>query len=39
MSGTTCLPDHGQHILRCLYQLLTESRKFHGDELAVILAG
>jgi hypothetical protein len=33
------LPDHGQHILRCLYQLLTESRKFHGDELAVILAG
>jgi hypothetical protein len=33
------LPDHGQHVLRCLYQLLTEPRKFHGDELAVILAG
>ena len=33
------LPDHGQHILRCLYQLLTEARKFHGDELAIILAG
>jgi stage V sporulation protein K len=33
------LPDHGQHILRCLYQVLTEARKFHGDELAVILAG
>ena len=33
------LPDHGQHLLRCLYQILTEARKFHGDELAVILAG
>jgi hypothetical protein len=33
------LPDHGQHILRCLYQVLTEARTFHGDELAVILAG
>jgi hypothetical protein len=33
------LPGHGQHLLRCLYQLLTESRKFHGDQLAVILAG
>ena len=33
------LPDHGQHLLRCLYQLLTESRKFHGDEPAVILTG
>jgi hypothetical protein len=33
------LPDHGQHILRCPYQLLTESRKFHGDQLAVILSG
>ena len=32
------LPDRGQHLLRCLYQLLTEARKFHGDELAVILA-
>ena len=33
------LPGHGQHLLRCLYQLLTEARKYHGDELAVILAG
>ena len=33
------LPDHGQHLLRCLYQILTEARKFHGDELAIILAG
>jgi hypothetical protein len=33
------LPGHGQHILRCLYQILAEARKFHGDELAVILAG
>ena len=33
------LPDHSQHVLRCLYQLLTESRKFHGDQLAVILSG
>ena len=33
------LPGHGQHLLRCLYQLLTEARRFHGDELAVILAG
>jgi AAA lid domain len=33
------LPDRGQHLLRCLYQLLTEARKYHGDELAVILAG
>jgi hypothetical protein len=33
------LPDRGQHLLRCLYQLLTEARKFHGDELAIILAG
>ena len=33
------LPDHGQHLLRCLYQILTEARKYHGDELAVILAG
>src|SRR6266480_4638258 len=33
------LPGHGQHLLRCLYQILTEARKFHGDELAVILAG
>ena len=33
------LADHGQHVLRCPYQLLAESRTFHGDELAVILAG
>jgi hypothetical protein len=33
------LPGHGQHILRCLYQILTEARKYHGDELAIILAG
>ena len=33
------LPDHGQHLLRCLYQILTEARKYHGDELAVILSG
>jgi hypothetical protein len=33
------LPDRGQHLLRCLYQILTEARKYHGDELAVILAG
>ncbi len=33
------LPDHGRHLLRCLYQRLTEARKFHGDELAIILAG
>src|SRR5947207_1817989 len=33
------LPGHGQHLLRCLYQILTEARKFNGDELAVILAG
>jgi len=33
------LPDRGQHLLRCLYQILTEARKFHGDELAIILAG
>ena len=32
------LPDRGQHLLRCLYQLLTEARKYHGDELATILA-
>ena len=33
------LPGRGQHLLRCLYQHLTEARKYHGDELAVILAG
>src|SRR5947207_1408482 len=33
------LPGHGQHLLRCLYQILTEPRKYHGDELAIILAG
>jgi AAA lid domain len=31
------LPDRGQHLLRCLYQILTEARKYHGDELALIL--
>jgi stage V sporulation protein K len=33
------LPGRGQHLLRCLYQHLTEARKYHGDQLAVILAG
>jgi hypothetical protein len=33
------LPDRGQHLPRCLYQILTEARKYHGDELAIILAG
>ncbi len=34
------LPDHGQHVLRCMYQQLTEARKLHrNDELAIILAG
>ena len=30
------LPGQGQHLLRCLYQHLTEARKYHGDELAII---
>jgi stage V sporulation protein K len=34
------LPDRGQHVLRCLYQKLTEARRLHRtDELAIILAG
>jgi hypothetical protein len=33
------LPDRGQHVLRCLYRELTESRDHWRDELAVILAG
>jgi hypothetical protein len=34
------LPDCGQHVLRCLYQKLTEARQVHRhDELAIILAG
>jgi len=34
------LPDRGQHVLRCLYQRLTESRQAgHLDDLAMILAG
>jgi hypothetical protein len=34
------LPDRGQHVLRCLYQQLTEARKLlRHDELAIIMAG
>ena len=34
------LPDGGQHVLRCLYEILTEARQaYRTDELAVILAG
>ena len=34
------LPDRGQHVLRCLYQQLTEARNHYtNDELAVILSG
>ena len=34
------LPDGGQHVLRCLYDTLTEARQAHRtDELAIILAG
>jgi hypothetical protein len=34
------LPDRGQHVLRCVYQQLTEARKLlRHDELAIILAG
>ena len=36
--GASC-PTAGQHVLRCLYQELTESRDHRRDELAVILAG
>jgi AAA lid domain len=34
------LPDRGRHVLRCVYQQLTEARKLRRDEeLAVILSG
>jgi hypothetical protein len=34
------LPDRGQHVLRCLYQQLTEARnQYSNDELAIILSG
>ena len=34
------LPDRGRHLLRCLYQELTDSREINsGGQLAVILAG
>jgi hypothetical protein len=34
------LPDQGQHVLRCLYQKLTDARESHPDNgLAIILAG
>ena len=34
------LPDGGQHVLRCLYEILTEARQVHRtDELAIIVAG
>ena len=33
------LPDRGQHVLRRLYEQLTEYRAERRDELAVILAG
>jgi AAA lid domain len=33
------LPDHGRHMLRCLYQLLTQVRDRVREDLAVILAG
>ena len=33
------LPDHGQQVLRRLYEQLTEYRNERRDELAVILAG
>jgi AAA lid domain/ATPase family associated with various cellular activities (AAA) len=33
------LPDHGQHLLRCLYKELTDSRDHSHGQLAVILAG
>lgn len=33
------LPDRGQHVLRCLYQQLTEARnQYSNDELAIILS-
>jgi hypothetical protein len=33
------LPDHGQQMARCLYQLLTQVRDRHREDLLVILAG
>jgi ATPase family associated with various cellular activities (AAA) len=33
------LPDRGRHLLRCLYQELTDSRDHSDGQLAVILAG
>jgi Cdc6-like AAA superfamily ATPase len=33
------LPDRGRHLLRCLYQELTDSRDHSRGQLAVILAG
>ena len=33
------LPDRGQHLLRCLYKELTDSRDHSHGQLAVILAG
>ena len=33
------LPDRGRHLLRCLYQELTDSRDHSDRQLAVILAG
>jgi hypothetical protein len=33
------LPDRGRHLLRCLYQELTDSRDHSAGQLAVILAG
>lgn len=37
--GWDRLPDHGQQVLRRLYEVLNEYRLTRGDELAVILAG
>jgi transcriptional regulator with XRE-family HTH domain len=37
--GWDRLPDHGQQVLRRLYEVLSEYRLTGGDELAVILAG
>jgi hypothetical protein len=33
------MPDHGQQMTRCLYQLLTQVRDRVREDLAVILAG
>jgi transcriptional regulator with XRE-family HTH domain len=37
--GWDRLPDHGQQVLRRLYEVLSECRLTRGDDLAVILAG